>query len=234
MGRLSESERQSEVFKKSFAALCEFGHYPNFFDYVTEDENVFVRLLMEYDEIEPEMAIVVPRSEHMKQHYPALRKWFDYHGLKWKDRSRNKQRYMFAYVDKNPAKLEKLVRNIGETVFKTKNLKLDPKGAVMVFGRFAVSKHFFAYILTMFVGVWTVFIFALFELLKIFTFTAPSWQNIDAAEVRFIGVIVICAALAQLLQVYPKLRNARKRQGWIDWVALLFVIGPPVLMVFTA
>jgi hypothetical protein len=188
---------------------------------------------MEYDEIEPEIAIVVPRSEQMKPYYPALREWFAYHGLKWKDRSRNKQRFMFAYVDKDPAKLEALVRNMGTMVFNTEELKLNPRGALSVYMLSTLSNHLTLYSSVAIFGLLDLLALTIYEVFKIFSLSAPSILNIDRVEIWLSGLFVICMCLTRILEITPSLRGKSNGPSWSRLTPFLLLYGSFAMMFFT-
>lgn len=229
MGRLSETERQAEIFKRSFEGLCKFGKYPDYFEYGVEPRSNFMRVGWDSKHLNRLVAISFPRKINMRSLYPDIRAWFDSHDIEWKNYTRSGHKFMIGYVDNDPIKLQELVEDAGRKVFRSQNMELMDWNSQHLYDKSTFSRFYYLTVIVIVFCLLNIAGFFLYEILHIFKLSVPSLNKIDLIELGLLIGIYGGPQLLGLLLMKPRVStpwkmSRRRRQLYKTMLFSSFIL----------
>jgi len=192
-----------------------------------------MRLVWDWKHLNRLVGISFPRGPSMKALYPEIRAWFKSHDLEWKDYTRDGQKYMMTFVDKNPKRLENLVRDAGKTIFGIVELELSFQAPFSPHFRIVISRY-----LNTFMGLMAIMMFSFiglvcYEVFHLFTLSSPSFVNIDKIELWMVATFFGSIFLAYLIETKPNLKKPYNRKNRLYVSVQVVKFATLALMFFT-
>ncbi len=127
------------------------------------------------------VSLMFKRSPELKPYYASIREWATNNNLEWRDKTRNKERYLSVEVGPYVNGIEQYVRSANDTIFKSKSLRVSSNDTNL---SLALSGIHHPYLLMIFGFMMLVGVFCLplYEIFRLPYLGKPSFLAIDWPE----------------------------------------------------
>ena len=174
-----------------------------------------------------------PRSPEMKPYYPALRAWLKANAIPWRDKQRNKRRYMVFETARCAEEFKNFARDVCEDVFEDKFSTFKTEN---IFTAMKLNSPYPKWILPIYAAIMFIhFMFLVYELFGLTRISAPTIFNLNIPERAFFIWLAFSPLFYSVAFFHPKLGFAFSRTKKSRFVQLLVHYGAlPLLALITA